>query len=454
MEEIEITTPAIAVEKFEKKSSRLFFDWHSWLGVLSGLLLFVVCWGGTFATLSHELDWLVNPAQRVAVSGELRSPEDFHKAVADAYPNAQIQTIYAPRYANFAAEVGIRDENKLAKRVYVDPYTLKIRGEGPRLNIQRYLRDFHRRLFTGSFGFYLICLASVPLLGSLITSLYFYKRWWRRFFEFKSARTVRTFVSNLHRISGLWAIWFVIIISVTGTWYLFERIRTIYGDEFFAYSDAIPSAVVPIPMLDYESEHAMPFSALLQIAREERPDIDIAYVSTNRNGYFYVVGQTDNLLVRNRANKIYLLPSTGEIVYSQYGENLNSYWYWSNMADPLHFGNFGGLVTKLIWCFFGLVLSFLSLSGVWLFAKRLSRNTKQKAKAICAAASIAFVNLWLLLNALSPFLAYRQIPTSQSLPILPGVSIFLYSWLVITSFICLSWIYLLFTNNKAALANT
>jgi hypothetical protein len=34
------------------------------------------------------------------------------------------------------------------------------------------------------------------------------------------------------------------------------------------------------------------------------------------------------------------------------------------------------------------------------------------------------------------------------------VSIFLYSWLVITSFICLSWIYLLFTNNKAALANT
>ena len=248
--------------------------------------------------------------------------------------------------------------------------------------------------------------------------------------------------------------WFVIIISVTGTWYLFERIRTIYGDEFFAYSDAIPNAVIPIPMLGYESENAMPFSALLKIVREERPDIDIAYASTNRNGYFYAVGQTDNLLVRNRANKIYLLPGTGEIIYSQYGESLNSYWYWSNMADPLHFGNFGGLVTKLIWSFFGLVLSFLSLSGVWLFAKRLSRNTKQKTKTICAAASIVFVNLWLLLNALSPFLAYQQIPTSQSLPLLPGVSIFLYSWLVITIFICLSWIYLLFTNNKAAMANS
>ena len=454
MAQIDITTPTITVAKIERKSSRLWFDWHSWLGVLSGLLLFVVCWGGTFATLSHELDWLVNPAQRVTVSGELGSLEDFHAAVADAYPNAQIQTVFAPRYANFAAEVGIRDEKKQVKRIYVDPYTLKIRGEGPFLNIQRYLRDFHRRLFTGSFGFYLICFASVPLLGSLITSLYFYKRWWRRFFEFKSARTVRTFVSNLHRLSGLWALWFVIIISITGTWYLFERIRTIYVDDVFAYSDAIPSAVVPIPILDYESKHAMPFSALLKIAREERPDIDIASVSTNRNGYFYVVGQTDNLLVRNRANKIYLMPDTGEIVYSQYGEDLNPYWYWSNMADPLHFGNFGGLVTKMIWSFFGLVLSFLSLSGVWLFAKRLSRNTKQKTKAIYAAASLAFVSLWLMLNALDPFLAYRETPASESLLVLQGVSIFLYSWLVITSLICLSWIYLLFANNKATSTDT
>ena len=448
MAEIDITTQTIAVSKPEKKSARPWFDWHSWLGVLSGLLLFVVCWGGTFATLSHELDWLVNPAQRVAVSGELRSLEDLYEATVNAYPDAQIQAVNAPRYANFAAEVVISDINSPMKRVYIDPYTLEIRGEAPFLNIQRYLRDFHRRLFTGSFGFYLICLASLPLLGSLITSLYFYKRWWRRFFEFKSARTVRSFVSNLHRLSGVWALWFVVIISVTGAWYLFERVRSIYGDEVFAYSDAIPSAVIPIPMLDYESKNAMPFTALLKIAREERPDIEIASVSTNRNGYFYVVGQTDNLMVRNRANKIYLMPNTGEVIYSQYGEDLNPYWYWSNMADPLHFGNFGGLISKLIWFFFGLLLSFLSLSGVWLFAKRLSRNARQKTKAIYTAASLGFVSLWLILNALSPFLAYWRTPASQSLPILPGVSGFLYSWLIITSLICLSWIYLFFTNSK------
>ena len=430
------------------QSSQLWFIWHSWLGVLSGLLLFIVCWGGTFATISHELDWLFNPDLRVQPIGEAGSLEEIYQSVADTYPNSSIQTVYAPRYSNFAAEVSIRNELNQTKRIYVDPYLLEINGEAPFLNIQRYLRDFHRRLFTGSFGFYLICLSSIPLIGSLITSLVFYKRWWRRFFEFKSARTVRTFISNLHRLVGLWALWFVLIISITGAWYLFERVRSIHIDNVFAYSDAISSAVLPIPPIEDKSSNTLAFSDLLAIVREARPDIEIAYVSLNRNGYFYVTGQTDNLLVRNRANKIYLAPQSGEIVYNQYGEDLSAYWYWSNMADPLHFGDFAGFLSKLIWFVFGLILSFLSLSGVWLFAKRLSRSHKLKTKAFCTIAALLSFGSWFLFNAPEPFLAMAagELYQAQQLP--NGAKLFLYSWLAVTSIICLSWVVLVFHNYR------
>jgi uncharacterized iron-regulated membrane protein len=39
-------------------------------------------------------------------------------------------------------------------------------------------------------------------------------------------------------------------------------------------------------------------------------------------------------------------------------------------ADPLHFGTFGGLATKLIWVVFGLLLTGMAASGAYIYAKR------------------------------------------------------------------------------------
>ena len=49
--------------------------------MLSGLLLFIVCWGGTFATISYELDWLFNPDLQVQAIGEAGSLEDIYQRV-------------------------------------------------------------------------------------------------------------------------------------------------------------------------------------------------------------------------------------------------------------------------------------------------------------------------------------------------------------------------------------
>ena len=40
---------------------KLVFELHGWIGLNLGLILFVVCLSGTFATLSDEIDALIDP---------------------------------------------------------------------------------------------------------------------------------------------------------------------------------------------------------------------------------------------------------------------------------------------------------------------------------------------------------------------------------------------------------
>jgi len=438
--------------------SRAWFDWHSWLGILAGLLLFLICWSGTVATLSNEIDWLLNPDQRVTPEGEGASLEAVHRLVSEAYPQARINSIYPPMYETFAVDVLIETRHGQLRHVYVDPFTLSIAGSGPYLNVQRYLRDFHRRLFAGPVGFYLVCLLSLPLLASLVTGLVFYRRWWKRFFEFKQARNVRGWVSNLHKLLGLWSLWFVVVIGITGAWYLWEAMRSDVIDGTFVHTDVNASAVNRLPYVDADGREPLPFPDLMKIARETRPDLNIGYIIFNRGGYFYVVGQSDDVLVRHRANKLFLNPYTGEVVFTQHAEDLSAYWRWSNMADPLHFGDFGGLISKVFWAVFGLFLSFLSVSGSWLFARRVARSARYLTKMRITLGVTAVAALGVLFITPLPLMSLSAIgPTingeAQAARLLPGVLGFIWLWVISTWAIALSWVWMFFSSMQKAPAS-
>ena len=80
------------------------------------------------------------------------------------------------------------------------------------------------------------------------------------------------------------------------------------------------------------------------------------------------------MLVRERANVAWTDAVTGKVLLTTDGRALTAHQRLSEMADPLHFGTFGGIWTKLVWFAFGLVLTALAVSGVAVYALRLSRE--------------------------------------------------------------------------------
>lgn len=429
------------------RRTRLWFDLHSWFGVLASLLLFLVCWSGTFATLAHEIDWLLNPAQRVDPMGDPAPLERVEAVARAAYPAAAIEGIATPLYENFAYDVIIKTADGVRRHVYVDPYRLEVTGDGSFLNVQRYLRDFHRRLFAGKVGLYLVCALSIPLLFSLVTSLLFYRGWWRKFFTLPAGKNLRGWVSTLHGWLGLWALWFVLLIGLTGAWYLWEQLRVDAGDGRFVFADVSTSAVQPLPPVEAKGER-LPFDDLLAAARAERPELAIGYLYNDRGGYFYVTGQAGHLLVRHRANKVFIDPFSGRVALSQRASDLSPYWRLSDSIDPLHFGDFGGLISKVIWFVFGLVLSFLSLSGAWLFARRLSRNRRYATKMrVALGLTAASAVLTCTVAPLPLFFLERSGAAAAGVALweqlLPGTWAFIVGWIAMTTLTAVCWVSML-----------
>ncbi|WP_019677149.1 PepSY-associated TM helix domain-containing protein [Arsukibacterium perlucidum] len=426
-----------------------WFNWHSLTGVWTGLLLFIICWSGTFATLSHEFDWLTNNAVRAASTDEEPvSLAQAYEIVRQAKPDDKISFASAPIASGFNYVVVVETAQGQWRHVYVDPASGQIKGDSSYFTIQRFFRDFHRNLFGAvnrTFASYLVFLLAIPLLISIISALYLYRGWWRKFFTLSWGQQRRANVASIHKLAGVWSLWFSLLIALTSVWYLYEAFRADAIDGKVTYTGAGRYAVQQLPEITAADQPALSLSQLLANAQQVRPELDIRSIWFD-NGYLQVTGQAGHLLVRDRANKVYLNASDGQIVHDQNASDLSLYWRLSDTADPLHFGDFGGLISKIIWFIFGLLLSFLSLSGSYMYLKRQFAKRQQLKYRKTLLVSLGGSVLMLISSVWAGYRAMLSYGSNGQWPDMPLATIsFLLGWTLLTLLIVSYWFYRLLT---------
>ncbi|HYC01852.1 MAG TPA: PepSY-associated TM helix domain-containing protein [Azospirillaceae bacterium] len=365
---------------------RDWFRWHSWTGLTAGLLLFVFCWSGTVAVFSREIDWLLNAAIRAApVEGELPWGR-AEAAIAEARPGWTLVQLNAPYAPGWAMEAWLEDPHGVMHRAYADPRSGEVVAVTPYFNVQRFFRSFHMALFIVDWrvggvplGYWLVGIMAVALLGSLVTSLVFYKRWWRGFLKLERGKGAKVLWSDLHKLAGVWSLWFVALIGLTGIWYLAEW--------YTPRSPAPPER----PAVAAQAVEAPGIDALVAAARATLPGLQVRAVLPGE--VVEVQGRDGALLVRDRAAKVWLDPRDGGVLGVQRASDLTAYQRWIDTADPVHFGDFGGLWSKAVWFFFGLGLSSLCLSGAYLQAQRQRRAHPGLRTPVLAAYAVTVAAL-------------------------------------------------------------
>ncbi|MEO1202871.1 MAG: PepSY-associated TM helix domain-containing protein, partial [Pseudomonadota bacterium] len=334
---------------------RAWFDWHSWIGLNLSLLMTFVVLTGTLATVSTELDWLANPAVRASAAPDGALPAGtMLSAFARAYPDADAVSMHFPSEGWLAPSVVGRDASGVRFRVFFDGDG-RIQGTGAWNNWQRFFRETHRHLMLPlNIGLTVVSLLSIPLLVTFVSSLYVYRRWWRGFFrvprrpEIPAAASTpdrkarRRYWGDLHRLVGVWSLWFVLLMGVTGTWYLVEHL---------GLKARLPALERPASGLGEEtrllvSQPGM-LDTLIAEARTLHPQLVIrSILPGSGDGAILIRGQADTVLVRDRANQVAFDGVTGALRDVRHGAELDALNRVSEAADPLHFGNFGGPSTR------------------------------------------------------------------------------------------------------------
>lgn len=352
----------------KKKSARKrLYDLHTWVGFHLAVIMMIVLATGTFATISNELDWLSNSAQRVAPDGTKVSWQEMYDAVQAEYPNASIQGIAGNLESYFAHRAMVFKEDGTFHYALVDQWTGEVTGTSSFFTFQYFFRNFHRYLFLPKIvGLTLVCSMAIILTISLYTGLKTSRNWRTLMTRIRFSKGARIAVGDAHKFAGLWSLWFFVLMILTGLWYYaeylspdFEPTRSILADGRAA---EFGEAYTP-PKMDY----------IIAAAQKAYPELQISAVSlpVNQKTPILVDGSVGNPIVRPRANRIYIDPITLEIIRIQKDKDLSTVQWINQIVDPLHFGNFGGLVVKLIWFIFGIFMTGLSASGVWLTWKRL-----------------------------------------------------------------------------------
>ncbi|WP_421419123.1 PepSY-associated TM helix domain-containing protein [Pseudoalteromonas lipolytica] len=356
-------------------SAKQWFNLHSWAGLVVGVLLFVICVSGTLATLSHEIEYLTGSKYRALSSSPMTNYSAIESSLSKHYPNAQVLYIHRHKQDYLATEVALKI-NDTFRFVYLDAASGEVLGEGEWARISRFLRNWHMNLSMGWTGKLIVTSLSILVLILLVSSFFVYRRWWQGFLKKPAPLLLhkRNGWADWHKLVGLWSTWFIAVMAVTGLWYLIEHgLQTAKVDHYVAE----PTKVIALKQ-SASTSNMMPISltAAYEAAQQAFPSLDIRYIGYGQKAAqpIEVRGYNNDILLRLRANRVYINASTGAVLGIQKGQDLPFVPRIKDTADPLHFGNFAGLGTKFIWAIFGSLMSGVSGVGIYMSWLRVKRK--------------------------------------------------------------------------------
>jgi uncharacterized iron-regulated membrane protein len=231
------STQNLAKQKQKKSNFKRINNWlHLWLGLLSGIIVLVVCLTGCIWVFNEEITGLLEPKTKVEWQDKaVLTPSQLVKIAAKLYPDK------VPSYANYqqgrtinlnlrAADAGLRERRSGGTLLKINPYTGEViarevhqKGE---TDFFRFILNGHRALWLPyEIGRPIVNYGTLVFVILLITGLiWWYPKKWNtstrdKSFKIKWNASFKRVNLDLHNVLGFYALLLLAAIALTGMVY-------------------------------------------------------------------------------------------------------------------------------------------------------------------------------------------------------------------------------------------
>ncbi len=367
---------------------------HSWLGLFAGLGLVVIGLTGSVLVFHHEITRALNPTAvlRESPADAPRLPLSQLIAGAEsAAPDYWVRgwLLYHGDERRDVAYLTPHADSNDWHIMTVDPATGAI-GTPPVAThdtIYGWFVDLHYTFFADHVGLVLTALLAIVFIFLSLSGLYLHRAFFKTLFRLRWGQSWRLFSSDLHKAVGIASIPFNLLLGFTGAYWNIAHVVGELGHKEPEVYTPYAERLVHVDKLPALAEAKWPGYAF-----------NYVYLPTAEDKQFYVFGQTepDARFASRYGSTLWLDAASLEINYER---DLRTAGWWDRAVDafePLHFGDFGGLVSKILWSLAGLAPGALTLSGamIWFHRRRTARQviaTTSPTRAPLAATTPAEV---------------------------------------------------------------
>lgn len=367
---------------------KIFHKLHLWLGLLSGLLVFIIALTGALYAFQEEISNLA-PYKQVQVQGkEYQLPSVLESIARDALPDKDFHGIKYNKPGKSAEAVFYGYNPPHYNIVYLNPYT------GEVLRVKDMNKDFFRFIMTGHFYLWLPPQIGQPVVAwstlifviVLISGVVIWvpkklknlkQRVW---FSWNKKTKFPRINYDLHVIGGVYATLFGLIFAVTGLvwgfqWFAQGYYKLAGGQKSLAYTAVISdksniaagsSAVRPVDAVWLKVKYEYPDAAYIEIDSPQNDSTAVSVHAAAADGKYW---KTDyRYFDQYSLKEIEVDGIYGRLQNADKADKL------FRMNYDIHTGAILGLPGKIIAFLMSLFIASLPVTGIIIWWKKRKRK--------------------------------------------------------------------------------